>query len=436
VSATGGVTIAPADVNSISFISADPELIGLEGTGGLGFDETSEVTFQIVDDVGNPVSGVEVAFNLSTTVGGITFSPDTSTSDANGHVQTVVTSGTVATTVRVTATVVGSVPTVATQSSGLVISTGLPDQDSFTWSVQCPNIEAWQYNGVENDVTVQMADRFQNPVPDDTSVSFNAEGGSIESSCSTVTTDTQSGFCVVTWTSSNPRPDNGRVTVLAHAIGEESFTDANGNGVFDDGDVLFDIPEIYRDDNENGVWNATVDGFFLDFDSDNNYDSGDGLFNGILCQDSTRCGVEETLGVGESGIIIMSGSHPEISDNLGGFKPVGGAQQSQGTLVAPGSVSFTIGDLHDQPMPAGTTVSLETDVGKIIGPDTVTTGCTSNDGPLVYSFAIDSNDVDEDKFGTAVLTVETPGPGVGTIQGVTTTYFLTISDLAPVVPDP
>ena len=67
------------------------------------------------------------------------------------------------------------------------------------------------------------------------------------------------------WTSSNPRPAAspvtatpgdtraGRATVLATAIGEESFTDTNGNGSFDNGEVFADLPERYLDENENGV---------------------------------------------------------------------------------------------------------------------------------------------------------------------------------------
>ena len=57
LSALGSVTVAAAGVNSIGFISANPTTIGLQGTGGLGFDETSDVIFQVVDDVGLPVPG-------------------------------------------------------------------------------------------------------------------------------------------------------------------------------------------------------------------------------------------------------------------------------------------------------------------------------------------------------------------------------------------
>ena len=416
LTANGTITVAPASVGSIQFISATPELIGLQGTGGLGTPETSRVIFRVIDSTGGPVSGSDVDFALSTTVGGITLSPATATSDANGDVQTVVTSGTVATSVRVTATVVGLA--IGTQSSVLVVSTGLPDQDSLSWAVQCANIEALNYDGVENDVTVRLSDRFQNPVPDGTAVSFTAEGGSIQSSCQTMTTATQSGVCTVTWTSADPRPADGRVTVLATAIGEESFVDANGNGTFDSAtaDSFTDLGEQFRDDNESGAHDAGE--FFLDFDLSGTYGTGDTLFNGLLCQPgagSGECATSPVTGIGDSGVIIMSGSTAFIIDNVGG------------TLVAPGTVTFTISDVNGQPMPAGTTVKFEANNGDIIGPSDYVVPCTSFNGPLAFSFFIDADGTSDTASG--VLTVETPGPGVGGATGIISApYFITIMD--------
>lgn len=426
LTATGTITVASATVGSIQFISATPQLIGLKDTGGQGISETSTVIFRVIDSTGGPVAGTDVDFTLSTQVGGLDWTPKSASSNSNGDVQTVVQSGTVATSVRVNANVVGATPTIGTQSSVLVVSTGLPDQDSFSWAVQCPNIEAWDYNGVENDITVQLADRFQNPVPDGTAVTFNAEGGIVESNCLTMTSATQSGFCTATWTSANPRPANGRVTVLATAIGEESFIDANGNGTFDSAtaDSFSDLPERFRDDNESGDYD--VGEFFLDFNQSGDYNNpapppggtGDGLFNGLLCQPmpgSGECAASQTLGIGTGGIIIMSGSTAFATNNL-----------VADTLMAPGTVTFTIGDLHNQPMPAGTEVKLTANNGTIVGPSSYTVGCTSFDGPLDFSFVVDADATSSS--GAGVLEVSTPGPGVGSAVGVTTVYFITIDD--------
>ena len=415
LTATGTITVAAASVGSIQFISATPELIGLQGTGGLGISETSRVIFRVVDSTGGPVSRSDVDFALSTTVGGISLSPVTATSDANGEAQTVVTSGTVATSVRVNADVVGAVPAIGTQSSVLVVSTGRPDQDSFSWSVTCPNIEALNFDGVENEVTVRLADRFQNPVPDGTAVSFTAEGGSIQSSCQTTTTATQSGVCTVTWTSADPRPANGRITVLATAIGEKSFVDANGNGTFDSAtaDSFTDLGEQFRDDNESGAHDAGE--FFLDFDLSGTYGTGDTFFNGLLCQPgpgSGECATSQVTGIGDSGIIIMSGSGAVILDDVAG------------TLAAPGTVTFTIGDVNGQPMPAGTEVKLEANNGSIVGPSDYIVPCTSFDGPGLFSFVVDADTTTSS--GAGVLTVTTPGIGGG--AGLQTIYFITITD--------
>jgi hypothetical protein len=221
----------------------------------------------------------------------------------------------------------------------------------------------------------------------------------------------------VTWTSSNPRPANGRVSVLATAIGEESFVDVNGNGVFDDPDSFTDLAEAYRDENELGTHDPGE--FFLDFDGDATYGTGDALFNGLLCQDTTgRCSASQTTGIGSEGIIIMSGSAAFISDNVGGTLTV--------PPLATNTVTFTIGDLHAQPMPGGTSIDFTTGNGTIIGPSSYTVLCTSFNGPLSYSFVVEADTTPSSSAG--VLEVTTPGPGVGTGGGVTTTYFITVTD--------
>src|SRR5260221_11028009 len=101
-------------------------------------------------------------------------------------------------------------------------------------------------------VTARLSDRFQNPVPDGTAVTFHSLGGKIGAQCTTATTPMESGVCSVNITSQAYRPVDGRVPILAMAIGEESFTDANGNGAFDVGEAFFDTSEAFEDDSESG----------------------------------------------------------------------------------------------------------------------------------------------------------------------------------------
>jgi hypothetical protein len=99
LTATAQVTVEAATVGSIQFVSADPDNIGLLGTGGVGRQETSTVRFAVTDSTGGPVSGATVDFSLSTTIGGIQLTPTTATSDVQGFAQTVISAGSVATSV-------------------------------------------------------------------------------------------------------------------------------------------------------------------------------------------------------------------------------------------------------------------------------------------------------------------------------------------------
>src|SRR6185312_10297734 len=174
LTATGTVTVAAASIGSIQFISATPATIGLKGTG-LG--ETSTVVFKVVDSSGGPRAGASVTFSLNTNVGGLSLAPTTATSAADGTVQTVVSSGTAHTSVRVTAAI--AQPALSTQSSVLSVTTGIPASKAFSLAVSCSNIAAYDHDGVTVPVTVRLADRFGNPAPDGTTVAFTTNGGHI-----------------------------------------------------------------------------------------------------------------------------------------------------------------------------------------------------------------------------------------------------------------
>src|ERR1700722_15329969 len=271
LSATGTVTVAQAAIGSISFISASPPNITLKGTGSSGGSATSTVLFKVLDTSGGPRAGATVTFTLNTQVGGITLAPSSATTDANGQVQTVVSGGTVATTVRITASTTSSAgATISTQSTALTVSTGIPTNNNISVAVQCPNVEAYNIQGITVPVTVAMTDRFSNPVPDGTTANFVTTLGGIDATCQT---GGGTGTCLVNWHSKAPYSiagnpattkgtaytntaanwcgptnapycngtTNGRSPIIVTAIGEESFVDANGNGVFDAGDtVAFD----------------------------------------------------------------------------------------------------------------------------------------------------------------------------------------------------
>lgn len=390
--ASRGLVTEQAPLGSIQFVSAAPATIGIQGSGAL--PEQAAVTFLVTNSSGGPVANQAVDFSLSTSVGGITLTPSQGTSDANGRVSTTVASGAVATTVRVIAAAMRGGITTMTQSSGLAITTGLPDNNSFSLSARPLNIEGWEFDGVSAQLTIRAADRFNNPVPDGTAVAFTTEGGAIVGSC-----NTSNGTCSVTLTSQSPRPPDGRVTVLATAIGEESFVDSlPSNGRFDDAETLFDLPEAFRDDNANGIRESNEP--FVDFNSDGSYNLANGEFDGLLCAGPARCGTDAVT-VRDSIEIVFSGTSLFVATSPDPIALTGGNA----------TVTVTVQDGRGQKPPAGTTVSASTSQGTIVGPASFIQQSTNSPGPAVFHFFLAPGEDEGD--GTFLVEVITPGPGTG-----------------------
>lgn len=311
-----------SSVGSIAFVSASPQVISLKGTGGAGFSEVSQVKFIVKDNNDNPIQGVRVFFNLTTTVGGLSLQADDAITGTDGSVTAFVNSGTIATPVRVTASVTLEDGTpIFVQSDQLTLTTGIPDQNSVSLSVETFAPEAWNEDGVTTSFNMRLADRFNNPVPDGTVVNFTTEGGRIDGSCVT-----SNSACSVTWESQDFRPADHRVTVLATVIGHETYYDKNGSGIFDDGDSFDDLAEAFRDDDENGEYNPNLSSFsidekYIDYDGDGVFSDADGLFNGVPCEHPTLCAPDANNLAGssnllttlnESATIIMASSSPQI----------------------------------------------------------------------------------------------------------------------------
>ena len=420
LTASGTLTVQPAILGSLQFVSAEPPNIGIKG---VGLVEVSTLTFKVLDTNGNEVANQLVTFALNTEVGGISLSNTSATSDVNGLVRVDVTSGTVATVVRVTATLASNT-TIKTQSDGLVISTGIADQNSMSVSAVTLNPEAWVLDGVTVPINVYIADHFNNPVPDGTAVSFTTEGGQIVSSCTIL-----DGSCSVNWTSSNPRPSNGRVTILAHLQGEESFLDANGNGVFDAPDThLTDLPEAFVDVDESGTFDDGVEEF-LDFNSNASYDLADGEYNGVLCCDSdavaeanaagvgiclnvtpatVNCSTSKSIHVRGSVVLVMSGSTAYFT--YSNVNPQGASQNVLDLTGGAGSVDVWITDLHGQTMPKGTTISINSTNGDITSLKSYTV-MNTNAVPGIIRISLIPTDNTEpaDATGSLQITVTTPG---------------------------
>ncbi len=407
--ATGSVTVQSAPLSAIQFRSTTPNAIRIRGTGA---PETSVVVFSLTNNAGGPAPNVPVNFSLDTTVGGITLTPATATSDANGLVQTTVRSGTVQTSVRVTASVVTPAGISPAQSDSLVISTALADQDSFSLSVGCFNIEGGDIDGTQTSVTLRAADRFNNPVPDGTAIAFRSEGGSIAPQCSTT-----GGACSVQFTSQNPRVSDHRVTLLATAIGEESFTDINGDGRYDSGESFTDLGEAFIDSNESGARDGGE--VFVDFNSSGTFNAPSGNFTGVLCD--SGCDTATSLNVRAQSTIIMSGSTAVISTSPTDIDLSGGGVQ----------VLVNVGDNANQPMAGGTTISAATSVGTVVGSNSFTQPCTTEPGAFSYGFFLMPPTGTTPASGVFTVTVRSPS-GTTTVASVPVRF----SGTPPTTPPP
>ncbi|HLW73909.1 MAG TPA: hypothetical protein VKT74_02470, partial [Gammaproteobacteria bacterium] len=332
ISANANVAVAPATVGSIQFISPpSPPNIGLAGMGG---PTSSKVTFEVNDINGNPVSGAAVSFALSSSFGGVTINPASGTTDSAGQVFTFVQAGTQHTTVGVTATVVINGVTKHATSTSIIVSTGIPTENNFTMLIAKHNVESWHIGNVTDLVTLLLSDRFQTPVPDTTAVAVITDGGAIapSSGVSTGGCSTTEGECSVDWRSEEPWPDPvehpdftilGHAHIFAYTVGEESFNDANGDGVLDKGETFYDIPEQFQDRNEDGTFHSSSPtDYYYDFNHNNSYDTADGVWQGALCEDGAHCAAgsgsaasptSTTTGVGVNGCIVMSTSFANIS---------------------------------------------------------------------------------------------------------------------------
>ncbi len=401
------VTLADTSAYSIQFETADPLIMSLSGMGGAGQSDNSFVSFMVKDKSGDPVSGETVNFELTTEVGGLTLSTLSDTSDADGIVRVNVLSGTVSTSVAVIATL--SDLSASAQSSLLSVNTGFPDQDSFSLSVDTFNPEGLEYDGETVTLTIRAADHFNNPVPDGTAVYFTTEGGAIAPSCTTI-----DGTCSVIWTSQDPRPSDGRSTVLVTAIGSESFIDANGNGVYDTGEKFTDLSEAFRDDDEDNFCDIGSEEI-SDFNGNEIFDAGNAIFNGYLCSGTPGCTVDQ-VNVRTSTVITMSGSTAIINTS---------STRVDLTETAVQDVVITVYDVNGNPMPKDTSVTVTTTNGEISGPSSFTVGSTNHtsanpDNNMRFTIQIEQSDV-ETGTGSLTVTVTTP-------NGVVTTRSITVID--------
>ncbi len=331
------VNILPPEIASIVFVSADPTVIDLYGSGG---QSTAIVKFRVLDSSGNPVQGVPVSFTLiGPSPSGVTpieyLDPLSTTTDANGYAHTVLTSGIIAGPARIiaTATDLNTGKIIQASSTPISIGGGVPSHKHFSLAAKQLNISGLRWYGLHDKITAFVADRFSNIIRTPVTVSFFAEAGAIQTSA---TTDPDYGSATVvlqsqaplprdesplpkteaqtfppdgypafstgcvqayydgTWYYRTFNPRDGYLRIIAVTKGEETFFDSNANGVYDQGEDWIDIGEPFIDANDNGIWDDAepyVDGDgdgrftppepFADANENCLYDPGDESFTDL-----------------------------------------------------------------------------------------------------------------------------------------------------------
>ncbi|MEZ9200381.1 invasin [Shewanella sp. 10N.286.54.B9] len=406
--------------------------------------------------------------------------------NAAGEVSATVHSGDVPTSVKVFAlwsesNSSGHNAIISNTSDELAVTTGIADNDSFSLSTSVGNPEGWNFDNEKVAVNILAADHFNNLVPAGTTITFRTEGGAIDGSCVTGSKDddTPNGACSVEWRSQDarpfrgtaiicpnggyndggslsttppcigndyaqylnginsiiPEPRPGRATVTAYAIGEESFVDLNGNGLFDSGEFFLDLSEAFTDHNEDGRYRnkarfvgdaelgtepaGSINEEFIDYNADQEFSEGDDQYTGLLCAagaeaDCTDTGTgnfQSQLNVFRNSTIVMSGSEPYLRlVNIDGVTDVI-SEVSPIDLVANSTetVYLFASDLNNNTLPYGTTISAETDNGELTGTKEYEIGSNRAMMPAVFSFSVSREASPNQKTsGTLVITVKTP----------------------------
>jgi hypothetical protein len=341
-------------------------------------------------------------------------------------VRAVVQAGSVHTVVRVKAqaTDPSSGQTISSQSEQLVVTTGLPDQDSFSLSASRRSIDG-NCDGESTTINIRAADRYNNPVPAGTAISFTTEGGKINGQCTTgdplADTTAEAGVCPVLLSAQNPRPADGRVTVLATAIGEESFTDMNGDGFYGPGDrftAAEDLPEAFLDADFDGVRDASET--FLDFNDNQVFDPANGQFDGYVCN---------APGVNCSSAKINVRDDLEIAFADTRSAPVISGVPATITVVAKGTatISGTVRDANGNSLPTGTRFQLATTSGSVLAPATLGPFNTTRGDPFAFTIQAPDTAVD----GSLTLSVIIPGSACYASFPYTKNYPLDVQEPAP-----
>ncbi len=406
------ITIEAASPFSISSNPPVPESIAPTGNANSARPSTSEVIFTIIDEDDNPVRGADVSFELSYSeraapnVEDARLDRSSTVSGPGGEATVKVRAGQQNTVVRVIASITReNGTTISVPSAPISINSFLPDQDSFSMSIDNFMPNAQNYNNQTVQVTINSGDRFNNNDLADGNavVNFVTSGGSIDNYC--VLDD--NGICTVTWISTDPRPADGRVAILARSVGDESFRDLNSNDEFDNGEfqpdpgVDFEKGEAYLDFNVDSTYTASVDQFF-DNNGDQIYNGSDGTYDGSAClsPDSNDCTQGPAI-IWDQGYIVMASD----TGIVGALAATGSANEYCLTINATTQAAQPV------PLPSGTNIDFQIQDGNLLSTVTSFPVSDSYQANDTATYCVDAEEDDDPATITRLsVTVTPPAP--------------------------
>lgn len=447
------IQVDPAVAGSLLYISAEPSLIGIAGSGSI---TDSVVTFQVMNSAGGALANQSVRFEIVSgppdarldSSGGAT---STGSTGLDGMVSTILHAGLVAGQVMIKATtVVSSTPLIelSTSAGAITIGGGSPSDRFFSVGVANTrfNLEGiYDTNligngigclGVTTSIQAFIADRFGNSnILEGTAVSFNADAGAINAGNVT----DAAGITLVEYRTQDPAPadvapmagevfyvDGGRtrnprdgwVSILVRVGGEEHFTDANANGIYDGptppGESYVDRPEAFLDSNDNNLWDPGE--LFFDWpasvtgNSVGIYDNAAGLGNNVW---DPKTDLFRHVHLVMTGPPHVGPNTTRIVNSSGGTGPI--------LLSAGSSTTFSVyvSDVNMNSLIQGTSISADMtgfidfttspyEVSLVSGAPTLADGLSF--GPTVLEYRVTNTQVSPpDETGILTATINWPG---------------------------
>lgn len=300
----GGPIAIPGTVSyeSLTCGGGPCAFLGLKNSG---FNEAGTITFLVKDSNGKAIPNTPVTLKTdgAPTDPSFSFAPNAKT-DANGKVTALITSGVTIGIFKVHAKV-DSVVGLEIDSPPIGIRGSKPANRSVALKCARKNIAALVANPPPADIPVncdfRLGDRFGNPVGRSLAVSVKTEAGAAPALVSSVafaptgdnasegtglfvyrTTplqlpfDTDPNAGEPTIGGRNPR--DGMVNILAYVDGEEFFSDANSNGIYDIGEQFYDQAEPFVDANDSDVHDGVS--FYYDTNKNGRWDGPNGVWDG------------------------------------------------------------------------------------------------------------------------------------------------------------